>query len=130
MYNKFLKNKSIINEQNYKSYKGLFEKVKKTSKQRHYSTILERYNNDIKRKWDVMKEIIGKTKLTTDNLPKSLIVNQVKITDEKEIANNFNKYYSDVGKNLASKIQNPKRQFDSYLKEKNPKNISNDKLAC
>ena len=37
LYNKFLKNKSIINEQNYKSYKGLFEKVKKTSKQRHYS---------------------------------------------------------------------------------------------
>ena len=129
LYNKFLKNKSIINEQNYKSYKGLFEKVKKTSKQRHYSSILERYKNDIKRKWDVMKEIIGKSKIKTECLPKSLIVNQVKITDQKEIADNFNKYYSNVGKNLASKIQKPKKRFNSYMKESTFPNISNKTLT-
>ena len=32
-----------------------------------------------------MKEIIGKSKMKTECLPKSLIVNQLKITDEREI---------------------------------------------
>ena len=129
LYNKFLKNKSIVNEQNYKVYKGFFEKIKKTSKQRHYAGLLEKYKNDIKRKWDVMKEIIGKSKMTTECLPKSLIINEVDISDEKEIATNLNKYFSNVGKNLASKIQKSKKHFNAYLNKSNFPDISNETLT-
>ena len=61
---KFLKNKSIQNEQIYKNYKHLFEKLCKKAKQTYYQSILKDYQNDMKCTWQIMKEITGKINLT------------------------------------------------------------------
>ena len=44
-----------------------------------------------------MKEIVGKAKINKKNLPKQLVINNKKITDKTEIANNFNKLFANVG---------------------------------
>ena len=50
------------NESIYKAYKSLFESLKKKSKKIFYTRRLENYQNDIKKSWDVIKEIIGGAK--------------------------------------------------------------------
>ena len=62
LYNKFLKNKTVINEEHYKAYRRLFESTKYKSKKSYYNGLIEKYKNDMRAKWKVMKEIIGKTK--------------------------------------------------------------------
>ena len=68
---KFLKNKSIQNEQIYKNYKHLFEKLLKKAKQTYYQSILNECQNDMTHKWQIIKEITGKTKVNPSKFSKS-----------------------------------------------------------
>ena len=63
LYDKFLKNKTNKNHLNYKTYNNLFKQIKNKSKKNYYQNLLLKYKNNIKKTWDVIKEVIGKTKL-------------------------------------------------------------------
>ena len=67
-----------------------------------------------------MKEIIGKAKYSQkSNFPQKLkIGNKIK-TGENEIANEFNKYFADIGPSLAKNIPKPSITFESVLKRVN-----------
>ena len=70
MYEKFLKNRNKRNELEYKNCKHVFESVKKRSKKLHFSKLILRYKNNIKKTWEVIKECIGKKKYGHENFPK------------------------------------------------------------
>ena len=48
-------------------------------------------------------------------LPKHMIINGINIFDEETIATSFNKYFVNVGPNLASKIQCTDKKFEDFL---------------
>ena len=60
LYEKFLKNRTQKNEETYKTYKNLFETIKKRSKKKIYSEKLQKFKGDAKKTCSVMKEILGK----------------------------------------------------------------------
>ena len=62
-----------------------------------------------------MKELIGKIKLKSSNLPRRITVNEVGIFDERKIANEFNAAFINIGSKLASKIPNASTIFESYI---------------
>ena len=117
LYEKFLKNQNEKNELEYKNYKHLFEAVKKRSKKLHFSKLILRYKNNIKKTWEVIKECIGKKKYNHENFPKKLVINNKDITNVDLIAENFNKYFSDIGPKLAKNIEVSSIDFRSYIKE-------------
>ena len=67
------------------------------------------------RTWQVMKEITGKSKVNSNRCPKSINVNGKSIKKSSRIAEEFNKYFTNVGPNLASKIQNKSKTFEDFL---------------
>ena len=69
LYENFLKKRPSRNESIYKAYKSLFESLKKKSKKIYYTRRLENYQNDIKKSWDVIKEIIVGAKSTKGSFP-------------------------------------------------------------
>ena len=75
MYEHFLKDKNPEKELNYKQYKTLFESLKKKSKKNYYSDFIDSYKYNIKKTWDVMKEIIGDKRVTNAPLPNVVTVN-------------------------------------------------------
>ena len=79
-----MKKRSTRNENIYKAYKSLFESLKKNSKKSYYTRRLENYQNDIKKSWDMIKEIIGAVKSTKGIFPKRIII---EISDQGKIAN-------------------------------------------
>ena len=89
-------------------------------KKNHYSQKILQFKHDIKKRWNVMKEIIGKAKHSKkSNFPRKLkIGNKIK-TGEDEIANEFNKYFANIGPSLAKNILNPSIPFESFLKRVN-----------
>ena len=62
-----------------------------------------------------MKEITGKSKLNSNRFPKSINVNGKTIKENSHIAEEFNKYFTNVGPDLASKIQNTSKTFADFL---------------
>ena len=62
-----------------------------------------------------MKETMGKCKVNSNRFPKSINVNGKSIKKNSRIAEEFNKYFTNVGPNLASKIQNTSKTFEDFL---------------
>ena len=106
LYEKFLKNRTFKNEETYKTYKNLFETIKRRSKKKFYSEKLQKFKGDAKKTWSVMKEILGKCTTKSPTLPSKFTVNKTDIFDTKEIADEFNKFFTNIGTDLANKIPN------------------------
>ena len=53
-----------------------------------------------------MKELIGEVTLKSSNLPRKITVCKVDLLDQTKIAHESNSFFTNVGKNLASKIPN------------------------
>ena len=54
-----LKARRTESEDEYKSYKNIFEKLKKKSKQLYYIDQMHKYQQNSKMKWQIIKEITG-----------------------------------------------------------------------
>ena len=98
LYEKFLKKRTSRNESIYKAHKSLFESLKKKSKKNYYTRRLENYQNDIKKSWDVIKEIIAGAKSTKGSFPRRMIID---------------KFFVDIGPKLASISLNRKQNLTS-----------------
>ena len=107
LYKKILNNGNEKNELEYKNYKLLFEAVRKRSKKLHFCKLILRYKNNLKKMWEVIKEYIGKKKCSHENFPKKLVINNKDITNADLIAENLNKYFSNIRPKLAKNIEVP-----------------------
>ena len=117
LYTKFLKNRNQKNETEYKNYKKLFESIKRHSKKLHFSKLIIKYENNIKKAWQIIKEAIGKEKCNQHIFPTKIVVDKKSITNMHSTAENFNKFFTKIGPNLANKIDPPRKHFHEYLKE-------------
>ena len=114
-YEKYLRIQSKENEKTYKTYKNLFERIKKNAKKNCHRDKIKLFENDIRNTWKVMKEVIGKKKCNNATLPKHLIVDKIEISDAKSIAEKFNEFFVNIGPNLANKVPQCDLTFKSYL---------------
>lgn len=118
LYEKYLKTKSQISLEKYKDFKKLFETIKKKSKVNYYNQQITKYKNNAKKTWEIMKEIIGKTKIITDSFPKEIVLeNNEVVSNKKRIADEFNNFFVSIGPKLATKIPSSNKTFHSYLKQ-------------
>ena len=72
LYEKFLKIRNQKSELGYKNYKNLFETIEKRSKKLHYSKLIIKYKENIKKTWSVIKEAIGKEKIASNHFQKNI----------------------------------------------------------
>ena len=62
-----------------------------------------------------MKEVIGKRNKSRSRLPTRLVIDKNDVTSEIGIANEFNKFFTNIGPELAEKIPTASRTFESFL---------------
>ena len=53
-----------------------------------------------------MKELIGRVTLTSLNIPRKITFNKIDLFDETKVAHEFNFFFTNTGKSVASKIPN------------------------
>ena len=104
LYKKYLRNRSKVNEDNYKTYNKLLKQAIKNAQKNFYQNKFTYANGNIKKNWDVINEILNRKKDKQSTKTNSFLHNNKEITDNKEIANQFNNFFATVGKNLADKI--------------------------
>lgn len=108
LYKQFIKLRTIEAESKYKTYKNKLTNIMRSCKRQYYSSSLEKNKTNIKGTWRLLHEIINKKKVTKD-YPTSFYTNtDTVVKDNKAIADHFNDYFVNVGKNLANSITSPK----------------------
>ena len=50
----------------------------------------------MKKSWDTIKQVIGKTKTFKNDIPKRMVIDGIETFDENKIANGFNKYFTEI----------------------------------
>ena len=93
----------------------MFETIKRKSKRIYYSQKILEYKTNAKNTWNIMKEVIGKTNKSGSRLPTKLVIKKNDVTSEIGIANESNKFFTNIGPELAEKIPNASRTFESFL---------------
>ena len=70
--------------------------------------------------------VIGKAKLLhTSHLPQKITVNEINLFDKAKIANEFNKFFANIGIEPARKIPTAKTTFETYVETANSTMESN-----
>ena len=89
---------------NLKTYCTILKRNIRLAKKIHYTNKFYKLKNDYKKTWKQINDLISsRNKYKQHNYFKA---HDSILTDHTDIANNFNSYFTNIGPNLANKIQN------------------------
>ena len=91
-------------KQRFKSYEKIVKKYIKEAKQRYFDQIFTAYKNDMKKTWKTINETLNRNKKNS-NVASIFYHNGNVLSNAKDIANACNVYFANIGKNLASEIE-------------------------
>ena len=102
LYKKYHRIPTLYNEITYKSYRRILNRTITAAKKSYYNNALEEHKNNLKRTWQILKEIIGIP--GKSEISKTFLINNNEETDATLIANSLNEYFVNVGRTLAADI--------------------------
>ena len=104
---------------NLRVYKNILNSAIRKAKRIHYAHLFDLYKTNMRKTWETIKQLLNKNYKQFE-FPSTFKINGVHISDKKEIAQQFNNFFVNIGGKLAETIL-PKHQskpFDSYLKDR------------
>ena len=107
----------------YKSYRNCLTKIKSKAPSEYYIKQCYNLKSKMKRLWNLINNIIGKTNDKTSVI-NHITVENVCYYDAKEVANKFGKFYSTIGAKLAQNIDKNETHISKFLNKIN----KNDKM--
>ena len=115
-YKKFLKSKDPYWYQQYKYYRDTLNHLIRRSKKNHYKSYFEIFKTNSKKIWKGINELISKSNKTACNKI-SIDNNGILISDQKQVANKFSEYFTNVAKKLVDKLGKTNKVYSDYLKD-------------
>ena len=106
----------------YTTYRNLFNKIKRASKQTYYENLLHMYKDDIKNTWKTVNSLLARTRNKTC-VSDIFRYNDTTLSDPGHIANEFCKYFTNIGPEFASAIPEAHKPYDFYLNNRITKSI-------
>ena len=88
----------------YKKFRNKNLSNQRKTKRNYYKEQFELNENDIRKSWKVIKDVIGKHEHRLCNDHEDFYINSKLTIDKKQIANSFNNYFVNIGKSLAQQI--------------------------
>ena len=104
LYKQYLSDPSSINEAKYKKFKNKLNHSLRIAKRLYYDRTFIESKSNMRATWRLLDEVVTRKKLRTR--PNSVFrIDDQEISDPSEIANRFCHYFSNIGPNLAKRIQ-------------------------
>ena len=88
---------------NLRTYNRILRKSLRAAKRIFYSLTFDKYKADIKNIWKTINGLLSRN-CQTKLGPTSLTINGLEITNKLEIVNTFNNFFTNIGANLAKRI--------------------------
>ena len=108
---------NTLNYQNIKNnlttYNRILKKLIRAAKANYYHSKFEQCKSDPKKTWQNINEVINRSH--SKNIPDHLIINHNKVTDKKTIADHFNNYFTEIGRNMEASIKKIDKKYYTYL---------------
>ena len=117
-YLRFLRNNNPESQLAYHKIRNHYERVIETKKSQYFQKLFSSCQNDLKRTWSVINDIIGKKTSTSPNCLKH---NDKLITDPIEIAELFNDHFSSIASKLRAKLNSPPNPMNLNFKSNSSK---------
>ena len=105
------------NMQCYKAYKNKLQKLLRSAEKQHFHELFEANRRNLKKSWAIIKNIINKKQF--GNKLCEFVINGEITADQKLIADTFNNFNTNIGKNLSEKIPNTNTGSLSYMEKIN-----------
>ncbi|KAI2647507.1 DNA-directed RNA polymerase subunit omega [Labeo rohita] len=102
LYRDFVKYRTENAEKKYKAYKNKLTTIMRCAKKDYYTNVLMENKSNIKRMWNVLREVMG-SKINYSQPLYLMNEQNVEISGEK-MADEFNSFFVNVGPNLAKTI--------------------------
>ena len=122
LYKKFIKAKNIdIKNEYHVRYKNLRNHIvtlSRNSKKIYFQNFFADNANNLRNTWKGIKKLINLKNVSETN-PTSILVDDKLIIDSKEIATEYNNYFSNIANKLRGKIFNRNQNFKSFLQDSN-----------
>ena len=99
----------------YKRYNQLLTKVRRNAQQSHYLKMCENFRNNTSKLWRTINEISG-TLRDKSNIIDHITINAIDY-QPKQIANEFGKYFGNIGKKFANNIPKSLKNVSTYLEK-------------
>ena len=114
LYKRFLNNPTSRSEFLYKCYKNKLNHTIRVAKRLYYGKKIEEAKSNIKNTWRLLNEILnGKSKKQL--LPSIFNIGEQELSDPTQIAEQFCKYFTNIGPSLASNIPVSQKSPHSFL---------------
>lgn len=118
LYITFRKRPTVQNEIKYKSFKRILTKLIKKTEKEYYHSLLLKHKHNPRLTWKTLKNLINRHR--EDQALPQLIHDEHRITEPPDIVDHFNKYFTEIGPNLASTIPSTARSPESFLQGNYP----------
>ncbi len=111
---KFIKTKDEFWYQRYKTFRNTLNRVIKSSKQNYYASYFKDFKKDSKKVWKGINEILNRNNTKSGQVIKPNIEGKL-VSDNKKVANTFNKYFTNIAKTLAKNLGPAKANHHEFL---------------
>ena len=116
LYKKYLNNPTDVNKAAWKKIRNKTSEVIKRAESLYYKSIISKHNNTSKNLWKIFGKILNSKKIKHNKIS-SIKINEENQTEPQKITETFNKFFSEIGGNLAKNFPNDFSEFQNYLGE-------------
>ena len=105
-------------------FNRILQKTIRQAKYEYYHSTFEALKTNMKKTWGLINGILNR-KSKNRSYPEEFLINNTTVSDKTQIANEFNSFFTNIGKNLASKISHvgPETYMD-YLTQNITSNLA------
>ena len=118
LYKKFIKNPTVLNENEYKRYRNILANVLREAKRLYFKKSFSDSRGNGKETWKVLKEALN-SKNSSAELPNTFVNDDGRTYTNEDIANGFNDYFVSIGESLENSMPAPSSNPISYLRNDN-----------
>jgi hypothetical protein len=93
------------------------------AKRLYYEEQIDRNKSNCKNTWNILNEIINKSKRENKKIPSTFVIDHQECSDPYAIANQFSDYFSNIGLNLIKMIPNASFSHISFPTGNYPNNM-------
>lgn len=115
LYRQYIQKPSPESKTKLTRYRHFLNKILEVAESQYYKDILESQYISAKKAWSLINNVINNKPKRKSSTIKCINHNNASFTNNKDIANAFNNYFSNIGKHLASNLPTRNLQCTDYL---------------
>jgi hypothetical protein len=117
LFSKKLANPTQNNNEKFKTFNNIYNSCREKAKKMHYFNLFSESKDDLKATWRLINEVTCRKKIQKDTVPDLFRYKNNLYQSPKDIANGFNKFFTEIGPELAKNIPRSDKLFSDFLGE-------------